>query len=92
MKTVVVALGGNAIYNQSKRYYRRQRYNVKMSAKSIVKLIQEGYRVVVAHDKDHKLVIFYSKARQPEISACYAIGCMWTESQGLIGYMIQKHL
>lgn len=45
MKTIVVALGGNALGNTPEEQLKL----VKNTAKSIVDLVSEGYNVVVSH-------------------------------------------
>ncbi|HHU33392.1 MAG: carbamate kinase [Zhaonellaceae bacterium] len=94
MKTVVVALGGNAILQpKQKGTIEEQRYNVEMSAKSIVKLIQEGYRVVIAHGNGPQVgnILLQNAAARDQVPAMPLDVC-GAESQGLIGYMIQQSI
>ena len=94
MKTVVVALGGNAILQpKQKGTIEEQRYNVEMSAKSIVKLIQEGYRVVIAHGNGPQVgnILLQNAAAREQVPAMPLDVC-GAESQGLIGYMIQQSI
>lgn len=94
MKTVVVALGGNAILQpKQKGTIEEQRANVEMSAKSIVKLVQEGYRVVISHGNGPQVgnILLQNAAARDQVPAMPLDVC-GAESQGLIGYMIQQSL
>lgn len=94
MKTVVVALGGNAILQpKQKGTIDEQMANVNASAKNIVKLIQEGYRVVVAHGNGPQVgnILLQNAAAREQVPAMPLDVC-GAESQGLIGYMIQQNL
>lgn len=94
MKTVVVALGGNAILQpKQKGTIEEQRANVEMSAKNIVKLVQEGYRVVISHGNGPQVgnILLQNAAARDQVPAMPLDVC-GAESQGLIGYMIQQCL
>jgi len=94
MKTVVVALGGNAILQpKQKGTYEEQRANVSYSAQQIVKLIQAGYRVVVSHGNGPQVgnILLQNAAARDQVPAMPLDVC-GAESQGLIGYMIQQCL
>ncbi|WP_227764924.1 carbamate kinase [Zhaonella formicivorans] len=94
MKTVVVALGGNAILQpKQKGTIEEQMANVNASAKNIVKLIQEGYRVVVAHGNGPQVgnILLQNAAAREQVPAMPLDVC-GAESQGLIGYMIQQNI
>lgn len=92
MKTVVVALGGNAILQpKQKGTIEEQMANVSYSAQQIVKLIQAGYRVVVAHGNGPQVgnILLQNAAARDQVPAMPLDVC-GAESQGLIGYMIQQ--
>lgn len=94
MKTVVVALGGNAILQpKQKGTIEEQRANVEMSVKNIAKLIQEGYRVVISHGNGPQVgnILLQNAAARDQVPAMPLDVC-GAESQGLIGYMIQQSL
>ena len=90
MKTIVVALGGNALGNTPEEQLKL----VKNTAKSIVDLVSEGYNVVVSHGNGPQVgminlafeVSHESKSGTPEIPfpECGAM------SQGYIGYHLQQ--
>ncbi|HHW06025.1 MAG TPA: carbamate kinase [Clostridia bacterium] len=92
MKTVVVALGGNAILQpKQKGTVEEQMANVSYSAQQIVKLIQAGYRVVVSHGNGPQVgnILLQNAAARDQVPAMPLDVC-GAESQGLIGYMIQQ--
>lgn len=92
MKTVVVALGGNAILQpKQKGTIEEQMANVSYSAQQIVKLIQAGYRVVVVHGNGPQVgnILLQNAAARDQVPAMPLDVC-GAESQGLIGYMIQQ--
>lgn len=94
MKTVVVALGGNAILQpKQKGTIEEQKANVEVSAQNIVKLVKEGYRVVIAHGNGPQVGnILLQNAAARELVPAMPLDVCGAESQGLIGYMIQQSI
>ena len=93
-KTVVVALGGNAILQpKQKGTIEEQMTNVLNASKNIVKLIKEGYNVVVAHGNGPQVgnILLQNAAGRDQVPAMPLYVC-GAESQGLIGYMIQQNI
>lgn len=94
MKTVVVALGGNAILQpKQKGTIEEQMANINGATKNIVKLIKEGYKVVIAHGNGPQVgnILLQNAAAREQVPAMPLDVC-GAESQGLIGYMIQQNL
>lgn len=92
MRTVVIALGGNAILQQKQKgTIEEQMANVTYSAQQIVKLIQAGYRVVVTHGNGPQVgnILLQNAAARDKVPPMPLDVC-GAESQGLIGYMIQQ--
>ena len=91
-KRIVIALGGNALGNT----LAEQMQAVKITAKSIVDLIEEGYQVVISHGNGPQVgmlnnaMVDFSRTNpnQPLIplSVCVAM------SQAYIGYDLQNAL
>ena len=91
-KRVVIALGGNALGNTLPE----QMKAVKITAKAIVDLIEEGFEVVVAHGNDPQvgmvnnamIALTHEDEQQPNtpLSVCVAM------SQAYIGYDLQNAL
>lgn len=94
MKSVVVALGGNAILKPGQKgTAEEQMANVNAAAKNIVKLVKEGYEVVIAHGNGPQVgnLLLQNAAAREQVPAqpLYVCGAM---SQGQIGYMIQQNI
>lgn len=91
-KRVVIALGGNALGNTLPE----QMAAVKITAKAIVDLIEEGYEVVVSHGNGPQvgmvnnamIALTHEDEQQPNtpLSVCVAM------SQAYIGYDLQNAL
>lgn len=92
--TVVVALGGNAILQpKQKGTAEEQRANVAVTARSIVEMIKEGYRVVVTHGNGPQVGnILIQNAEAGATVPAMPLDICGAESQGLIGYLIQQSL
>lgn len=91
-KRVLVALGGNAILKHGEKGTAEgQMANIKNTVSHLIKLIQEGYHIVITHGNgpqvgDILLKNEISKNQLPPmpLDVCGA------ESQGFIGYLIQQ--
>ena len=93
-ETVVVALGGNAILQSNQKgTIEEQMLNVANASKSIVKLIEDGYRVVIVHGNGPQVgnILVQNAAARKEVPSMPMDVC-GAESQGLIGYMIQQNI
>lgn len=95
-KLAVIALGGNAIIrSDQKGTIQEQDINVMDSLKNIVYLIKEGYNIVLSHGNGPQVgnIVMrndageqiYNIAQMP-LDVCVA------DSQGGIGYMIERNL
>lgn len=92
MKTIVVALGGNAILQpKEKGTIEEQMANVAYSAQQIVKLVKEGNRVVIVHGNGPQVGnILLQNAAAREYVPAMPLDVCGAQSQGLIGYMMQQ--
>jgi len=94
MKTIVVALGGNAFLRKGQKgTIREQMKNIESATEHIVKLLKKGYRLVLTHGNGPQvgnILLQQEKASrfvpQMPLYVCVA------ETQGMIGYMIQETL
>ncbi len=94
MKKIVIALGGNAIKQaDQKGTYEEQLENVLKTAKEIVKLIKEGFNIVITHGNGPQAgsLLIQQEAGSREVPAMNldAVGAM---TQGQIGYMMLQTL
>ncbi|HOO78166.1 MAG TPA: carbamate kinase [bacterium] len=93
-KTVVVALGGNAIKQaDEKGTAEEQRRNVAITCEQLVKLLKKGYRLVITHGNGPQAgnLLIQQEAGAGEVppQPLDIVGAM---TQGQIGYMFQQTL
>ena len=91
-KKAVVALGGNALIkeNQEGTIY-EQFENTRNISKSIVKMIKDGWDVVITHGNGPQVgAILLQNDLAKDITPSMPLGICVAESEGLIGYMIQQ--
>ena len=94
MKKIVIALGGNAIKQANQKgTYEEQFENVLKTAKEIVKILKEGYQIVITHGNGPQagslLIQQEAGASQVPPMNLDAVGAM---TQGQIGYMMLQTL
>ncbi|ALX48495.1 carbamate kinase [Lentibacillus amyloliquefaciens] len=93
-KTIVVALGGNAILQPNQEgTYENQLNNVRTSSKFLAKLIQEGYKLVVTHGNGPQVGNILRQNEEAEnVVPPMPMDVLNGESQGFIGYMMVQCL
>ncbi len=93
-KIIVVALGGNAILQANEKgSYQEQFNNVKKAIAEIVKLMKEGYRIVLTHGNGPQVGNLYiQNSLAGEIVPPMPLDACSAKSQGLIGYFIQQSM
>ncbi len=94
-KTVVVALGGNAILQPGQKgTFEEQMANVRVTCEQLVHMVESGkYRVVVTHGNGPQVgnLLLQHEAGK-DVAAAMPLFVCGAESQGLIGLMIQQNL
>jgi len=94
LKTIVVALGGNAILQRGEKgTAEEQRANVRATAQQIVSLIKDGHSVVVTHGNGPQVgsILIQNELARDRVPAMPMDIC-GAESQGMIGYMMQMYI
>ena len=95
-KLAVIALGGNAILrSDQKGTIQEQDINVMESLKNIVYLIKEGYNIVLSHGNGPQvgnIVMRNDAGEQMYNIAQMPLDICVADSQGGIGYMIERNL
>lgn len=93
-KRAVIALGGNALIKKDQKGTIYEQFaNTRASCVSIVKMIKEGWDVVVTHGNGPQVgAIFLQNEAAKDITPAMPLGICVAESEGLIGYMIQQCL
>lgn len=93
-KTIVIALGGNAILQPGQKGTDKEQIeNVYKTCVQIALMIREGYRVVITHGNGPQVgnILIQNCAGSDKVPAMPLDIC-GSESQGLIGYMMQQQL
>lgn len=91
-KTIVVALGGNALLKRSDPMTAEaQRANVRIAAKALAP-IAEKYNLVLAHGNGPQVgLLALQAAAYTEVEA-YPLDVLGAQTQGMIAYMIEQEL
>ena len=91
-KRVVVALGGNALIKKGQIGTIYEQFeNTRRSSDSIVKMVKNGWEVVITHGNGPQVgAILLQNLLSEEITPPMPLGICVAESEGLIGYMIQQ--
>ncbi len=93
-KKAVVALGGNALIKEGQEGTIYEQFaNTREICKSIVKIIKEGWDVVITHGNGPQVgAILLQNDLAKDVTPPMPLGICVAESEGLIGYMIQQCL
>lgn len=94
MKKAIVALGGNALIKKEQEGTIYEQFaNTREVSKSIVKMIQDGWNIVLTHGNGPQVgsILLQNNATR-DIIPPMPLGICVAESEGLIGYMIQQCL
>lgn len=94
MRTLVIALGGNMLLRKGESgTFDAQLGNAKRTAKRIADLIQRGYKVVITHGNGPQVgsILIQQEKGRDEVPEMPLDVCV-AESQGEIGYMLQRAL
>lgn len=94
MKTVVVALGGNAIKSaKEKGTYEEQKANVERTMVHVGELALSGWRLVITHGNGPQVgsLLIQQEAGKDKVPA-FPMHMCGALSQGQIGYLIQQAL
>ena len=93
-KKAVIALGGNALIKEGQEGTIYEQFaNTRNVSKSIVKIIKEGWNVVVTHGNGPQVgSILLQNDLAKDVTPPMPLGICVAESEGFIGYMIQQCL
>ena len=93
-KKAIVALGGNALIKKGQDGTIYEQFeNTREVIKSIVKIIKEGWDIVITHGNGPQVgAILLQNDLAKDITPAMPLGICVAESEGLIGYMIQQCL
>ncbi len=90
----VIALGGNAILARNEKgTIEEQASNLKRTAEAIINVAEEGMSIVITHGNGPQIgAILIQNEMAKEIVPSMPIDVCVAESQGMLGYMIEKAL
>jgi len=93
-RTIVIALGGNAIIRRGQvGTINEQLKNLDHSMEVVAKLVKKGYRVVISHGNGPQVGnILVQQEHSIEVAPKMPLYACVAQSQGLLGYMIQEAL
>jgi carbamate kinase len=94
MKKAVIALGGNALIKKDQKGTIYEQFaNTRKSITSIVKIIKDGWDIVITHGNGPQVgAILLQNIAARELTPAMPLGICVAESEGLLGYMIQQLL
>lgn len=93
-KKAVIALGGNALIKDDQEGDIHEQFaNTRLVVKSIVKIIKDGWDVVITHGNGPQVgAILLQNDLAKDVTPPMPLGICVAESEGFIGYMIQQCL
>jgi len=93
-KKAVIALGGNALIKEGQEGTIYEQFaNTRKITKNIVKMIKDGWDVVITHGNGPQVgSILLQNDIAKDVTPPMPLGICVAESEGLIGYMIQQCL
>lgn len=93
MKTVVIALGGNALEDGKNSTAENQLKIIKQAVVNIADLIESGYQVVVTHGNGPQIGrIIIQNELSNKVTPAMPFDVCGAMSQGMIGYHLQQAL
>jgi carbamate kinase len=93
-KRAVIALGGNALIKKGQKGTIYEQFaNTRESCRSIVRMVKEGWDVVITHGNGPQVgALVLQNQIAKDITPEMPLGICVAESEGLIGYMVQQCL
>lgn len=93
-KSVLIALGGNAILQAGQRgTFEEQQQNIEIACRQIVEVIKAGYKVILTHGNGPQIGnLLIQNENCAELIPPMPLDVCGAQSQGFIGYMIQQVL
>ncbi|HHX95629.1 MAG TPA: carbamate kinase [Clostridia bacterium] len=90
----IIAIGGNGILREGQRgTVEEQLANIEIVCASIIELIEEGFRVVLTHGNGPQVGnILLRSENSASILPVEPLDVCGAQSQGMLGYLIQKTL
>jgi carbamate kinase len=93
-RKVLVALGGNAILKHTEKGTAKEQFkNVQRTCRHLVRIIEDGYRMVITHGNGPQVGdILLKNEHSMDILPPMPLDICGAQSQGMIGYMLQQSM
>ena len=93
-KTIVVALGGNAISHQFEEGNIHQQFaNTRKSLRGVVELIKRGYKVLITHGNGPQVGNALLRVEESRhLTPILPLGVIVADTEGGMGYMVEQCL
>ncbi len=94
IKSVVIALGGNALIKPGEKgTVTQQLQNLQSTANQIAKMVEEGHEIILSHGNGPQVgaLLIQQEEAESEVPALPLDVCV-ADSQGEIGYLLQQTL
>lgn len=92
MKTLVIALGGNALLQRGEVLSADNQYKSIAKIASAIGELAEHYRIVIVHGNGPQVGLLALQNLAYEAVPSYPLDILGAESQGMIGYMLAQRL
>ncbi len=90
---IVIALGGNALLQRGQPLRADlQDQNICRAAAEIAKCIQAGHEVIICHGNGPQVGLLLLQSEAYQGVPAYPLDVLGAESQGMIGYLLQREL
>lgn len=91
-KTLVLALGGNALLQRNEVLSADNQYKNIAAVAKVVKVLSEDYNVVIVHGNGPQVGLLSLQNLAYEETPAYPLDILVAETQGMLGYMITQSL
>ncbi|WP_159567666.1 carbamate kinase [Budvicia diplopodorum] len=91
-KTLVLALGGNALLQRNEVLSADNQYKNIAAIAKVVKVLSEDYNVVIVHGNGPQVGLLSLQNLAYEETPAYPLDILVAETQGMLGYMITQSL
>lgn len=91
-KTVVIALGGNALLQRGERLSAENQYKNIAQVANVVGKLCHDYRVIIVHGNGPQVGLLALQNQVCDAAPPYPLDILVAETQGMIGYMIAQQL
>jgi carbamate kinase len=93
-KTVVIALGGNALQKNGEASASKQQIAADQTAKNLAPLVKEGFKIAIVHGNGPQVgnIVLHEEAINTKEVPTMPLDSDVAMSQGLIGYWLQQSM